>query len=209
MEFSKNKKDNKGLTLMEILVTLGIFLLVIVLIWLFIKQSYSVQGFAFGQVTAISEAQRGVETMVKEIREALPADTGAFAIDSADDFQFVFYADYDRDVAVEKVRYYLDGSNFVKAVTEASGSPLSYLPQNEVPTIISRYVRNTETEPLFTYYDGEYAGREEDEPLATPADVMALKLIHVHLKINVEPKEAPTDFHLESDVQIRNLKDNL
>ena len=86
-----NDKNQFGLALMEILVALGIFLFVIVLVWLFVKQSYRVQTFIFGQSTAIAEAQRGVERLVKEAREALPGDTGAYALESANDFEFIFY----------------------------------------------------------------------------------------------------------------------
>ena len=150
----KLRNNYKGLSLMEIMVALGIFLLVIVMIWMFIKQSYSVQSFVFGQSTAIAEAQRGVETLVKEAREALPGDTGDYALESADDFEFIFYADYDRDVAVEKVRYFLAGSDFSKGVTEATGNPLEYLVENEEVTVISKYVRNEAVEPVFIYYDG-------------------------------------------------------
>ena len=202
-------ENQKGLSLVEILVTLGIFLFVIVLVWLFIKQSYNVQSFAFGQTTAITEAQRGVETLVKEAREALPGDTGAYSLVKADDFEFIFYADYDRDAAVERVRYYLAGSDFTKAVTEASGNPLQYLPGNEAATVISKYVRNEANEPVFTYYDGNYSGQESDLALTTPANPLELKLVHINLKINVEPDKAPVDYTLESDAQIRNLKDNL
>jgi len=202
-------KNQAGLSLMEILVVLGIFLFVIILVWLFIKQSYSVQSFSFGQTTAIAEAQRGVETLVKEAREVLPGDTGAYALVSADDFEFIFYADYDRDAAVERVRYYLAGSDFTKAVIEASGNPLQYLPGNEVATVISKYVRNEANEPVFTYYDGNYSGQAGDLALATPADPLEVKLVHISLKINVEPDKAPKDYILESDVQLRNLKDNL
>ena len=179
------------------------------MIWLFIKESYRIQNFSLGQTTAITEATRGVETMVKEIREALPADTGAYSIESADNFELIFYADYDRDQAIEKIRYFLVGSDFNKGVTEASGSPLAYLPEDEIVTTISRYVRNEADEPVFVYYNGDYPGDVINNPLSTPVDVVQLKLIHVYLKINVFPEQAPQDFELESDVQIRNLKDNL
>lgn len=206
----KNKIiDSRGVTLVEILVALGIFLLVIGMIWIFIQQSYSVQNFTLGQTMAIGEARRGVETLVKEVREALPADTGTYPIEKADDFEFIFYADYDRDAAVERVHYYLDGSDFYKGVTEGSGDPLQYLPENEQVTIISRYVRNTATEPVFQYYDGSYSGKQTDEPLPSPANVAQIRLVHINLKINIKPDQAPTDYYLESDVQIRNLKDNL
>lgn len=206
----KSKNYNQaGLTLMEILVSLGVFLLINALVWMFVKQSYFFQSFVFEQTTSINEAQRGVETMVKEIREAVPGDTGAYPIEKADKFELIFFSDYDRDTAVEKVRYYLAGSDFIKGITESSGVPLQYLPQNEVATILSRYVRNSEDEPVFTYFNGDYPGDTEHNPLATPTDPAALKLIHVHLEINAIPDKAPKEFNLESDVQVRNLKDNL
>ena len=204
----KTKKE-LGLTLVEVLVAMGIFLFIIMAMWLFVKQSYKMQSFTFGQSMAISEARRGVETLIKEAREALPGDTGAYMIESANDNEFIFYADYDSDNAIEKIRYFFSGSDFSKGVIEAIGDPLEYLPQNEIVTVISKYVRNTTNEPVFTYYDGNYSGNVSDTPLTTPADVLALKLVHINLRINVEPDKAPVDYYLESDVQIRNLKDNL
>ena len=205
----KNFYGQAGLTLVEILVSVGIFLIITTLVWLFIKQSYFFQSFALEQTTSINEAQRGVETIVKELREAAPADTGAYAIERADNFELIFFSDYDRDIAVEWVRYFLVGSDFKKGVTEASGTSSQYLPQNEGVTVLSRYVRNTQTEPVFTYYNGDYPGDAENNPLAVPADPLALKLVHIHLKINAIPDKAPKEFDLASDVQIRNLKDNL
>jgi len=206
----KKIKDNHfGLTLVEILVALGIFLVITTLVWTFVKQSYFFQSFALEQTTSINEAQRGVETMVKELREAMPADTGAYPIEKADNFEMIFYSDYDGDNSVEKVRYYLDGSDFIKGVTEPTGVPLQYLSQNENIVILSRYVRNTQEEPVFVYYNGDYPGDTENNPLTTPAEPTVLKLVHVYLKINAIPEKAPKAFLLESDVQIRNLKDNL
>jgi len=203
------KNKHSGMSLMEILVTLGIFLLVTTMIWMFVKQSYFFQSFALEQTTSINEAPTRVEILVKEVREAMPADTGAYPIESADAFELVFFSDYDRDVSVERVRYFLDGSDFIKAVTEPSGSPLAYLPENEVQTVISRYVRNSQDEPVFSYYNGDYPGDTTHNPLATPADPLTLRLVNVRLKINAIPEKAPKEFILESDVQIRNLKDNL
>ncbi len=208
-EGKKKQLPAAGLTLLEVMVSLGIFLFIVAIIWLFIRQSYSVQSFTLGQTMAISEAQRGVERLVKEAREALPADTGAYPIEKADDFEFIFFADYDRDAAIERVRYYLDGSNFYKGVIEPTGNPLQYSSANEQVTIISRYVRNTASEPVFKYYDGSYSGKDSDVPLTTPANISQVRLVHINLRINVDPNRAPTDYYLESDVQIRNLKDNL
>lgn len=195
-------KKHTGFTLMEILVAIGIFVLVSIILWSFIVNSYKVQNFSMEQSDAITEAQRGVETLVKELREALPGDNGAYPIEIANAQNIVFYTDFDRDNAIEKVHYWLVGSDLKKGVTEPSGSPLTYNPANEQIETISRYVRN-DSIPTFTYLDGNYT------PLNTPADPDTVKLVHIYLKINVVPTRAPMNYDLESDVVLRNLKDNL
>lgn len=195
-------KKQTGFTLVEILVTIGIFVLVSIILWSFIINSYKVQNFSMEQADAITEAQRGVETLVKELREALPGDNGAYPIEIANAQNIVFYADFDRDNAIEKVHYWLVGSDLKKGVTEPSGSPLIYNPANEQIQTISRYVRNSST-PTFAYRDGNYAS------LTTPADPDTVKLVHIYLKINVVPTRAPMNYDLESDVVLRNLKNNL
>jgi len=197
-----HKPNQHGITLIEIVIAMSIFVVASVMVWSFIKNSYQVQNFSFEQSTAITEARRGVETLVKEARETLPSDTGAYPIEFANTQEIIFYADFDRDDAIEKVHYWLDGSEFKKGVTEASGNPLSYNSINENIQIISRYVRNSST-PVFTYYDGDY------NQLSTPAETDEIRLIHLYLKINVFENRAPLDFDLESDVSPRNIKDNL
>jgi prepilin-type N-terminal cleavage/methylation domain-containing protein len=199
--FKKNK-INSGFTLMETLVAISIFVVASIILWSFITNFYKTQNFSMDQSSAITEAQRGVETMVKELRETLPGDNGAYPVAIAENQNLIFYADFDRDSAIEKVRYWLDGSNLKKGVTKPSGSPLSYNPASEQIIILSRYVRNASL-PIFTYRDGSY------NQLSTPADVDSVKLIHVQLKIDVYPDKAPMLYDLESDVALRNLKENL
>jgi len=196
------KTNQKAMTLIEILVALGIFLLATTMMWLYITNSYKIQNFSFEQSSAIEEARRGVETMTKELREALPGDNGSYPIQLAEDDELIFFADFDRDSQIEKVHYWLEGSDFKKGVTEASGTPLEYSADDEIVTTLSRYVRNADGK-VFTYRDGDY------NELSTPSDPDSVKLVHLFLKINVTPDRAPLDFDLESDVSIRNLKENL
>ena len=165
-----------GFTIIEVLVALGVFVIAILIITAFIINSYKLQNFTYEQSTAISEARRGIETMVKELRETLPGDTGAYPIELAETQEIIFYADFDRDDAIEKVHYWLDGSDFKKGVIEAGGNPLTYNPANEQVETISRYVRNYE-DAIFIYRDSDYIA------LNTPADPNEVKLINVYLKI--------------------------
>jgi hypothetical protein len=196
------KLNTKGISLVETLFAIGLFVAASLILWSFVTNFYRTQNFSMDQSSAVTEAQRGVETMVKELRETLPADNGAYPIATAENQNLIFYADFDRDSAIEKIHYWLDGSNLKKGVTKPSGSPLAYNPANEKITILSRYVRNGSLS-IFTYRDGNY------NQLAVPADIDSIKLVHVQLKIDVYPDKAPMLYDLESDVALRNLKENL
>ena len=195
-------KGARGITLIETIVTIAIFSLIIGVITGFISAAYRTQDFTFQQSLAVNEARRGVETMVKEIREARPGDDGAYVIEKADDYEFIFYSDVDKDEAVERIRYFIDGNNFKKGIVEPSSWPIQYLQENEQVLILSQYVRNLP--PIFHYYDGQ--GQEIVE---LPARAKDTKMMRVYLVINVNLYRSPQDFELESHVQIRNLKTNL
>jgi prepilin-type N-terminal cleavage/methylation domain-containing protein len=204
---SQSKERIAGFTLIESIVTIAIFTVLILVVTNFIYMLYRTQGYTFEQSQAINEARKGIETMVKEIREAQMAENGAYVIEKADDYEFIFYSDINKDLSVEKIRYFIDGSDFKKGITEPtpvnqlSDLPAKYLPESEQVSVLSSFVRNSP--PVFHYYDGN--GNE----LPAPARKKDTKLMKVYLVINVSPSRAPDDFVLESEVQIRNIKDNL
>jgi hypothetical protein len=188
----------KGFTLVETLITIAFFILVMGAVTSFIAMAYRVYDYTWQQSIAVDEARRGVEVMIKEIREARPGDDGSFIIEKAEDFQFVFYSNIDRDEATERVRYFIKGTDFKKGVINPEGWPIRYLRENEAISILSRYVRN---QPLiFRYFDGD------QNELALPARLKDTKLVRVYLAINVDPNRFPQEVVLESDVQLRNLK---
>lgn len=198
----------KGTTLIETIMVIFIFTLALVAISAFIVNSYKTYKFNFEQIMAISEARKGIETMVKEIREAKTGDNGAYALIQAGDFEFIFYGDIDRDSQTERVHYFLDGTDFKRGIVEPTGDPPEYVLVNEVVKILSKYVRNSSTH-VFTYYNGDWPADIINNPLPTLTRLTETKLMHIYLKINVDPNRPPLDFELESDTQIRNLKTNL
>ncbi len=103
-------------TLIETLITIFVFALVAGALFNFVVFGYRAHSYTFQQATAINEARKGVEVMVKEIREARVGDDGAYVVEKADDYEFVFYSDIDKDEAVERVRY------FIKPAGGGSGS---------------------------------------------------------------------------------------
>ena len=203
-----NTDFKQGFSLLEVIMAIFVFSLIIVALSLFILKSYRANYFIFEQIAAIEEARKGIETMVKEIREAREGEDGSYPIIQAGDSQFIFYSDINKDASVERVRYFLDGTTLKKGVVEPSGDPLQYVLSNEVVTALSAYIRN-DAFPVFTYYNGDWPGDTVNNPLPTLTRLTDTKLMHVYLKVNVDPNRPPNDFELESDSQVRNLKTNL
>src|SRR3989338_1235003 len=135
------KRLPRGITLLETLITVAIFTIVVISVTTFIVQSYRANLFATEQAEAIKQAQRGVDTMVKEIRESSAAENGAYAVAAAADQTVIFYSDTDADELIERIRYSLEGTDLVRGVTEPSGWPAPY-DNTETKTVLSRYVRN-------------------------------------------------------------------
>ncbi len=92
---------------------------------------------------------------------------------------------------------------FKKGVTKpiiGQNGQVSYPSDQEDVSILTSYVRNSP--PIFEYFD---AGGNKVEDL--PARLIDVRMVKVHLIVNVRVDRAPNDFELESYVQIRNLKE--
>ncbi len=202
------KKRVPGFSLVETLVAMGALTVILTSLYFFVSYFKKVQDYSLEQSLAITEARNGIETMVKEIREIQIANNGAYPIVTADDNTFIFYSDIDKDNSIERVRYFLDGTQFKKGTIEPRTNPVMYVDADEIVTTITSYVNNTTT-PVFTYYNGNWPSDTANNPLTTPANPTMVKYITIQLVINVAPAKAPQDFHLISDVAIRNLKENL
>lgn len=192
---------NRGFTLLETIMTISIFTLMMGAVSWSIVSFYRTNGYIIQQSLAIDSARRGVETMVREIKEATYSDTGAYPVVSAASQSFVFFSDIDKDNNIEKVRYFLDGSNFKKGEIEASGNPPVYQSANEAIITLSDSVRNG-GRTIFTYYNN--SGNE----ITDLGQITAVALIKVNLIINVDENRLPSEFTLYSTAQLRNLKTN-
>lgn len=197
-----------GFTLVELLAGTAILTFVLVAIISFTYFLYVKNKYIWEQAQAINEARKGVDSFVKELREAKDGEDGSYILESADAQELVFFSDIDTDNQIEKVRYFLDGSDLKKGVIKPSGIPIEYPAGSEELFVISKYVRNGALD-IFSYFNGNYPEDIVNNPLIMPASLMDVKLVHIFLRINIDPNRAPGNFDLESDIQIRNLKVNL
>jgi len=122
-------ENSGGFTLIETLVALFVFVATMGAVSAFVVMAYRTYGYTWQQSIAIEEARRGVEVMVKEIREARSGDDGSYAIEKAGDKEFIFYSDIDKDNEVERVRYFLgtvnSGSETQQCQTQLNGGSCS------------------------------------------------------------------------------------
>lgn len=111
--------------MVEALVAICVFVLLMGATSAFIYMSYRTYGLAWRQAAVIEEARRGIEVMIKEIREARMGDDGSYPIERAGDREFIFFSDIDNDGQIERVRYYfgsvIAGSQTQKNVTFVRG----------------------------------------------------------------------------------------
>jgi prepilin-type N-terminal cleavage/methylation domain-containing protein len=196
-------KRARGFTIIETMAAIAIFTLMMAVVSFSIAYFYRANSYVVEQSYAINSARLGIETMVREIREATYSDTGAYPVVAASKTSFEFYSDTDRDDNIEKIRYFLDGSNFKKGEIQATGNPPAYQSGDEIINILSEYVRNTAAQPVFIYYD------ENGIEITDLAKITDISLIKVHLIVNAIEGRAPDEFTLYSSAQLRNLKSNL
>jgi len=190
--------NKKGFTLIELLVSMSIMIILVVMLGDFIRDGFRGSQYASEQSDAIEQARKAMNIMIKEIRGANSSEEGSYALKTIDDDNFTYYADLDNDGDMDKIRYFLDAGNIIKKVVWDPGVAGDYN-TNGATSTVSLYVNN-QTEEIFSYYDSSY------NITNMISDVRLIKII---LKINVTPEIAPNDYYIESDVHLRNLKDNL
>ena len=101
------KKNLKSFTLIEAIVAIFVFTFLMIIVSGSVIALYRTHSYGWQQSLAVDEARRGIEIMVKEIREAREGENGAYPIEYAADKEFIFYSDVDNDGKTERVRYFL------------------------------------------------------------------------------------------------------
>lgn len=197
------------MTLVEMLIAMFIFILIMGGSIYLLSQIYKRYGFVMEQGISANQVQHSLKMMIEEIRRTSQADSGAYAVQSADKFDFVFFADIDNDSTVERVHYYLQNQSIKKGVTKPSGTPAVYPSGDQVVTTIVNYVQNTSGQPMFYYFNSSYPADQTNNPLAVPvSQVNMIRLVKVDIYFNLDPYRSPDNIRLESYVEMRNLKDN-
>jgi type II secretory pathway pseudopilin PulG len=204
------KRTLKAMTLVELMVAIAVVLIAMEgFTYLFLK-TWDTNKFIIEEGMASTAASRATNKIVIQLRAVQQGDNGDYPIESADDFDLVFYCDVDNDGAAEKVHYFLDDANdqLKLGVSDPLATdPVTYPAGDTSVTVVANYIVNEAANPIFFYYNENYPGDTVNNPLATPSSVGEIQMIQVHLYVNINPVHAPDNINIESFVDLRNLHD--
>ncbi len=189
----------RGMTLIEAMVWIALMTISMLAISSTVLYFYRTNSYSLEQATAVTSAQRGLERIVRVVREAAFSSQGAFPIVSISANDFVFYADVDTDPLIERVHYYLSGTTLMRGVLDPTGNPPDYVGAETIEEVAD-YVRNSaQGISVFQYYD--VLGNE----ITLPANYTAVRFVKVTLAVNVNTATLPNQLSLNSSAALRNL----
>jgi hypothetical protein len=188
------------MTLIEAMVWVSITSMLLLAIVQSVQYFYRTNTYAVDQGAAITSAQRGIEGMIKTMREAAYSSNGAWPIISMSTSSFAFYADIDSDPFIEQIRFFHQGNSLMRGIIDPSGDPPVYTATEQIASI-SDYVRNTEQSiQMFKYYNANGVLMTD---LTRIAEV---RFVEATIVVNINPFRLPNQFTLRSTAALRNLK---
>ncbi len=208
MRFLKKtaRKSLCGMSLVEMLMAIFILLIGLEGVSLLFVNSWKMNKFVLETGNASLIASRTVNMIVKDVRRARQADNGDYPIESGGNDNLQVYIDIDGDGVTERVHYYLSNGSIYRGVTKPNATlPVTYPAGDQTTSLLAQYISNTPADPVFYYYNEDYPSDTVSNPLATPISVQDVRLIKVHLLVNIDPVHAPNNINVESFAELRNL----
>lgn len=208
MNLIMRKQTLKAMTLIEVLVSIAIMLIAMEGFTLLFVKSWDTNKFILEEGLASAAASRATNKILSELRHVRQADNGDYPVESASAFDLKVYLDVDKDGVTERVHYFLDQGTdeLKKGITDPlPTTPISYPAADDTVTVMTSYVVNESTDPVFYYYNENYPGDLVNNPLASPVAVDQVRLIKVHLYVNINPIHAPDNINIEAFADLRNL----
>ena len=201
------QKNKLGFTLVELVTVISIITLIGVGVGTLAFEGMKLWNITQDQIAAQESARAAVKDVVNEIREMQISDNGSYPIESATGNSLVFFANIDNDPKRERVRYTLQNGILYRGITNSTSDvPPQYNPgTDETETVVAQNIVNTED--MFSYYDDSYNG--ETDPLPEPIEINNIRLVKIKLLFDYDPSRTPAPLEIETNVALRNLKDNL
>ncbi len=204
----EKKQKIKGLTLIETLVAIAIFAIGMVGFSTLFVNAWRNNAYTIEMGQSNLVISQGISKMAGYIRKARQGDDGSYPIKSAGSNDLIIYSDYNEDGITERLHfYYANGTIFMGIATPTGTMPKIYPANDQQVIVIATKIVNTTSEPIFYYFNKNYPGDTANNPVSIPVDISTVRLVEIHLKININPNRAPDNIEMQSFVEIRNLND--
>lgn len=192
-----------GFTLVEVLISMAIFVGIVFVIGTFMKTIIDYQLIFTQQLGAQQEIENTFAVVIPEARSMVPSALGGYPVGQVATSSITFFVDVNADGVADQVRYFLSGTTLKKGVIMPTGSPLVY---NAASEIISDMIHNIVVgTPIFTYYDANYTGSEA--AMTYPISISNIRLIKISISVKDPNKTVPLSASIE--IVPRNLRTNL
>lgn len=195
--------QEKGFTLVEMMVVVAVYTLVMFAVMQSIGVFYRYNAYSLAQAQQVNQARRGMDVIIRDIREMTFADDGTFPLVIMEPHRIGFYSDIDRDDSVEYVEIELASTTLEKRIYNAAGNPPVYDAIADEVHTLSTFVQNLDQgTSTFFYFNSE---GDRATALTTVTDVV---YVEAQIIVNIDPVRDPGEFMLRSSAALRNLKEN-
>lgn len=211
--FEKYKTNQKGFSVVELLIVLFIMTVVGLVV-----AEFQTKVFVFNRIISTGnnarfEGTKVVKVIANEIRSMSQSSAGGYPIEAAGTSTITFYVDVDDDGIKERIRYFISNRTlyrgYIKPTVNQNGQTLGA----ESTTTVITNIANTASQPIFTYYDTAYNGAEtsatSSPALTYPLDLSRVRLVMITVFTDNNRNEPLAPLELSTQATIRNLKDNI
>lgn len=202
-----DRPSTQGFTLVEVVITLGVFVIVTAGASALLITSIRSNDTIWEKLTTQHDGRQALQEVLDDVRRAEVSSIGSYPVAEAAATELVFYANVDNDPDRERVAYWLSGEALYKGVTKPTGSPLRYTTSTEVLKTMATGVKNTELGmPVFLYYGESYTGTST--AFVSPFNITDVRMLRISLELDQPKSKTGETLSVESLVHIRNLKEN-
>lgn len=181
---------NAGVSIIELVSYIAIASIILIGISLLLGTSIGANRFQFEQVLTTEDARRQLE-LISDILRSARNENGNNWLVAAEDNAITVRADVDNDDVVEQVRYFLEGDDLKRGVTEVG--------ETEKVRVVARSIRNQLSgESLFQYYNAE-----GQLILASEATSSTVERVVFRLHVNTSEQQQPGVGNILTEVKPR------
>jgi len=195
------RKDKRGITLIEILISISISAVVSLLIAQFFFSTIRYSKTISSHLDATYYGKKIVSIIKQELHRNTASATGEYPVHLANNYEIVFFTKLPNFTQTAKVRYWLEDRTLYKSITPFSEETTSYQPEDAVTQTIMTNCANIEADiPLFLFYSRE-VDIHNTEPLAVPAIQTSIGLVQTTLLL--DPENLPEEEYITHTNQVR------